>query len=211
MPQDLLQSLCGYSRSMNRELRCISRALGRSPACSSVGPTASTCRICAWPRRRLRAWCAACIRIPRATGELSGDGRKRASMRFDAMCAVGVRAGAAGPRARTVHCLRMPGPRGACAPHGLISGKSGADADNWASKAVAGPNWRKAQPKTAGSQAGAASAQSLIRFSAWERAEPCAARLRRQPLNHLRRGLSGVMQKKPEDLPEEGIEWTARR
>ena len=92
MPQDLLQSLCGYSASMNREIAVyISRfgevadvLVGRA---DSIDLPELRLR-----RGELRLSMVRCVHThPRATGELSDvDVSALLSMRFDAMCAVGV-------------------------------------------------------------------------------------------------------------------------
>ena len=92
MPQDLLQSLCGYSASMNREIavyitRYVEIAdvfIGRA---DSIDLPDLRLR-----RGERRLSMVRCVHThPRATGELSDvDVSALLSMRFDAMCAVGV-------------------------------------------------------------------------------------------------------------------------
>lgn len=92
MPQDLLQSLCGYSASMNREIAVYITRFGEV-ADVLIGRAASI----DLPDLRLRRGerrlsMVRCVHThPRATGELSDvDVSALLSMRFDAMCAVGV-------------------------------------------------------------------------------------------------------------------------
>ena len=92
MPQDLLQSLCGYSASMNRELAVYITRYGEI-ADIFIGRADSI----DLPDLRLRRGerrlsMVRCVHThPRATGELSDvDVSALLSMRFDAMCAVGV-------------------------------------------------------------------------------------------------------------------------
>lgn len=92
MPQDLLQSLCGYSASMNREIAVYITRLGEV-ADVLIGRADSI----DLPDLRLRRGerrlsMVRCVHThPRATGELSDvDVSALLSMRFDAMCAVGV-------------------------------------------------------------------------------------------------------------------------
>ena len=92
MPQDLLQSLCGYSASMNREIAVYITRFGEV-ADVLIGRADSI----DLPDLRLRRGdrrlsMARCVHThPRATGELSDvDVSALLSMRFDAMCAVGV-------------------------------------------------------------------------------------------------------------------------
>lgn len=92
MPQDLLQSLCGYSASMNREIAVYITRFGEV-ADVLIGRADSI----DLPDLRLRRGerrlsMVRCVHThPRATGELSDvDVSALLSMRFDAMCAVGV-------------------------------------------------------------------------------------------------------------------------
>ena len=92
MPQDLLQSLCGYSASMNREIAVYITRYGEI-ADVFIGRADSI----DLPDLRLRRGerrlsMVRCVHThPRATGELSDvDVSALLSMRFDAMCAVGV-------------------------------------------------------------------------------------------------------------------------
>ena len=92
MPQDLLQSLCGYSASMNREIAVYITRFGEA-ADVLIGRADSI----DLPDLRLRRGerrlsMVRCVHThPRATGELSDvDVSALLSMRFDAMCAVGV-------------------------------------------------------------------------------------------------------------------------
>ena len=92
MPQDLLQSLCGYSASMNREIAVYITRFGEV-ADVLIGRAGSI----DLPDLRLRRGerrlsMVRCVHThPRATGELSDvDVSALLSMRFDAMCAVGV-------------------------------------------------------------------------------------------------------------------------
>ena len=92
MPQDLLQSLCGYSASMNREIAVYITRFGEV-ADVFIGRAESI----DLPDLRLRRGerrlsMVRCVHThPRATGELSDvDVSALLSMRFDAMCAVGV-------------------------------------------------------------------------------------------------------------------------
>ena len=92
MPQDLLQSLCGYSASMNREIAVYITRFGEV-ANVLIGRADSI----DLPDLRLRRGerrlsMVRCVHThPRATGELSDvDVSALLSMRFDAMCAVGV-------------------------------------------------------------------------------------------------------------------------
>lgn len=92
MPQDLLQSLCGYSASMNREIAVYITRFGEI-ADVLIGRADSI----DLPDLRLRRGerrlsMVRCVHThPRATGELSDvDVSALLSMRFDAMCAVGV-------------------------------------------------------------------------------------------------------------------------
>lgn len=92
MPQDLLQSLCGYSASMNREIAVYITCFGEV-ADVLIGRADSI----DLPDLRLRRGerrlsMVRCVHThPRATGELSDvDVSALLSMRFDAMCAVGV-------------------------------------------------------------------------------------------------------------------------
>lgn len=92
MPQDLLQSLCGYSASMNREIAVYITRYGEI-ADAFIGRADSI----DLPDLRLRRGerrlsMVRCVHThPRATGELSDvDVSALLSMRFDAMCAVGV-------------------------------------------------------------------------------------------------------------------------
>ena len=92
MPQDLLQSLCGYSASMNREIAVYITRFGEV-ADVFIGRADSI----DLPDLRLRRGerrlsMVRCVHThPRATGELSDvDVSALLSMRFDAMCAVGV-------------------------------------------------------------------------------------------------------------------------
>lgn len=92
MPQDLLQSLCGYSASMNREIAVYITRFGEV-ADVLIGRADSI----DLPDLRLRRGerrlsMVRCVHThPRATGELSAvDVSALLSMRFDAMCAVGV-------------------------------------------------------------------------------------------------------------------------
>ena len=92
MPQDLLQSLCGYSASMNREIAVYITRYGEI-ADVLIGRSDSI----DLPDLRLRRGerrlsMVRCVHThPRATGELSDvDVSALLSMRFDAMCAVGV-------------------------------------------------------------------------------------------------------------------------
>ena len=92
MPQDLLQSLCGYSASMNREIAVYITRFGEI-ADVFIGRADSI----DLPDLRLRRGerrlsMVRCVHThPRATGELSDvDVSALLSMRFDAMCAVGV-------------------------------------------------------------------------------------------------------------------------
>ena len=92
MPQDLLQSLCGYSASMNREIAVYITRYGEI-ADVLIGRADSI----DLPDLRLRRGerrlsMVRCVHThPRATGELSDvDVSALLSMRFDAMCAVGV-------------------------------------------------------------------------------------------------------------------------
>ena len=92
MPQDLLQSLCGYSASMNREIAVYITRVGEV-ADVLIGRADSI----DLPDLRLRRGerrlsMVRCVHThPRATGELSDvDVSALLSMRFDAMCAVGV-------------------------------------------------------------------------------------------------------------------------
>ena len=92
MPQDLLQSLCGYSASMNRETAVYITRFGEV-ADVLIGRADSI----DLPDLRLRRGerrlsMVRCVHThPRATGELSDvDVSALLSMRFDAMCAVGV-------------------------------------------------------------------------------------------------------------------------
>ena len=92
MPQDLLQSLCGYSASMNREIAVYITRFGEV-ADVLIGRAASI----DLPDLRLRRGerrlsMVRCVHThPRAPGELSDvDVSALLSMRFDAMCAVGV-------------------------------------------------------------------------------------------------------------------------
>ena len=92
MPQDLLQSLCGYSASMNREIAAYITRFGEV-ADVLIGRADSI----DLPDLRLRRGerrlsMVRCVHThPRATGELSDvDVSALLSMRFDAMCAVGV-------------------------------------------------------------------------------------------------------------------------
>ena len=92
MPQDLLESLCGYSASMNREIAVYITRYGEI-ADVFIGRADSI----DLPDLRLRRGerrlsMVRCVHThPRATGELSDvDVSALLSMRFDAMCAVGV-------------------------------------------------------------------------------------------------------------------------
>ena len=92
MPQDLLESLCGYSASMNREIAVYITRFGEI-ADVLIGRADSI----DLPDLRLRRGerrlsMVRCVHThPRATGELSDvDVSALLSMRFDAMCAVGV-------------------------------------------------------------------------------------------------------------------------
>lgn len=92
MPQDLLQSLCGYSASMNREIAVYITRFGEV-ADVLIGRADSI----DLPDLRLRRGdrrlsMVRCVHThPRAPGELSDvDVSALLSMRFDAMCAVGV-------------------------------------------------------------------------------------------------------------------------
>lgn len=92
MPQDLLQSLCGYSASMNREIAVYITRFGEV-ADVLIGRADSI----DLPDLRLRRGerrlsMVRCLHThPRAPGELSDvDVSALLSMRFDAMCAVGV-------------------------------------------------------------------------------------------------------------------------
>ncbi len=92
MSQDLLQSLCGYSASMNREIAVYITRFGEV-ADVLIGRADSI----DLPDLRLRRGerrlsMVRCVHThPRATGELSDvDVSALLSMRFDAMCAVGV-------------------------------------------------------------------------------------------------------------------------
>ena len=92
MPQDLLQSLCGYSASMNREIAVYITRFGEV-ADVLIGRADSI----DLPDLRLRRGerrlsMVRCVHThPCATGELSDvDVSALLSMRFDAMCAVGV-------------------------------------------------------------------------------------------------------------------------
>ena len=92
MPQDLLQSLCGNSASMNREIAVYITRFGEV-ADVLIGRADSI----DLPDLRLRRGerrlsMVRCVHThPRATGELSDvDVSALLSMRFDAMCAVGV-------------------------------------------------------------------------------------------------------------------------
>ena len=92
MPQDLLQSLCGYSASMNREIAVYITRFGEI-ADVLIGRADSI----DLPDLRLRRGerrlsMVRCVHThPRATGELSDvDVSALLSMSFDAMCAVGV-------------------------------------------------------------------------------------------------------------------------
>ena len=92
MPQDLLQSLCGYSASLNREIAVYITRFGEI-ADVLIGRADSI----DLPDLRLRRGerrlsMVRCVHThPRATGELSDvDVSALLSMRFDAMCAVGV-------------------------------------------------------------------------------------------------------------------------
>lgn len=92
MPQDLLQSLCGYSASMNGEIAVYITRFGEV-ADVLIGRADSI----DLPDLRLRRGerrlsMVRCVHThPRATGELSDvDVSALLSMRFDAMCAVGV-------------------------------------------------------------------------------------------------------------------------
>lgn len=92
MPQDLLQSLCGYSASMNREIAVYITRFGEV-ADVLIGRADSI----DLPDLRLRRGerrlsMVRCVHThPRAAGELSDvDVSALLSMRFDAMCAVGV-------------------------------------------------------------------------------------------------------------------------
>ena len=92
MPQDLLESLCGYSASMNREIAVYITRFGEI-ADVFIGRADSI----DLPDLRLRRGerrlsMVRCVHThPRATGELSDvDVSALLSMRFDAMCAVGV-------------------------------------------------------------------------------------------------------------------------
>lgn len=103
MPQDLLQSLCGYSASMNREIAVYITRFGEV-ADVLIGRADSI----DLPDLRLRRGerrlsMVRCVHThPRATGELSDvDVSALLSMRFDAMCAVGV---SEGGRPTSVQC-----------------------------------------------------------------------------------------------------------
>ena len=92
MPQDLLQSLCGYSASMNREIAVYITRFGEV-----VDVLIGRADSIDLPDLRLRRGerrlsMVRCVHThPRATGELSDvDVSALLSMRFDAMCAVGV-------------------------------------------------------------------------------------------------------------------------
>ena len=200
MPQDLLQSLCGYSASMNREIAVYITRFGEV-ADVLIGRADSI----DLPDLRLRRGerrlsMVRCVHThPRATGELSDvDVSALLSMRFDAMCAVGV---SEDGRPTSVQCAFLDAEsEGHVRRTELISARrlpqeewlaeiertdavyraanpatrTGRErAVWWASKARSRwTNWRswpkRREPKWC--CASCRSAQSPIRFSAWERA-----------------------------------------
>lgn len=91
MPQDLLQSLCGYSASMNREIALYITRYGEVADVLIGRADAIDLPDLRLRRSERRLSMIRCIHThPNATGELSDvDVSALASMRFDAMCAVG--------------------------------------------------------------------------------------------------------------------------
>lgn len=92
MPQDLLQSLCGYSASMNREIAVYITRFGEVADVLIGRADSIDLPDLRLRRSERRLSMVRCVHThPRATGELSDvDVSALLSMRFDAMCAVGV-------------------------------------------------------------------------------------------------------------------------
>lgn len=92
MPQDLLQSLCGYSASMNREIAVYITRFGEVADVLIGRADSIDLSDLRLRRGERRLSMVRCVHThPRATGELSDvDVSALLSMRFDAMCAVGV-------------------------------------------------------------------------------------------------------------------------